>query len=86
MSAIRYNQVIMSEVGGSMAAETLCPLCGMENQCGRAAGCPPGSCWCDQSVFPAALLEQIPLEARNKACICKHCLERFVAAQASEPN
>ncbi|WP_431307902.1 cysteine-rich CWC family protein [Alicyclobacillus sacchari] len=54
--------------------ETLCPLCGMDNRCGHAAGNPPGTCWCDNVLFPEEVLKHIP---SSEVCICEICLERL---------
>ena len=55
-----------------------CPLCGHENDCQL---CSPaaykGQCWCASVKFPDALLEQIPPEFRNKACLCRDCVTQF---------
>ncbi|MFC4302581.1 cysteine-rich CWC family protein [Cohnella boryungensis] len=57
-----------------------CPLCGQNNACGNLAELPPhGSCWCSSVVFPPELFDELPEELRNKACVCKDCLNRFNA-------
>ena len=48
-----------------------CPLCGNMNECGLAAGA--GSCWCFTESVPPEVLERIPAEARNVACVCRFC-------------
>jgi Cysteine-rich CWC len=50
-----------------------CPLCGKENQCALARGCPSTPCWCADVAIAAAVLASIPAEARGKACICRDC-------------
>lgn len=57
-----------------------CPLCHRPNACGagRASGC-----WCDAVIFPRALLAWLPPEARDRACVCRACLESFRAALPS---
>ncbi|WP_431307866.1 cysteine-rich CWC family protein [Alicyclobacillus hesperidum] len=52
----------------------LCPLCGMDNRCGHAAGHPAGTCWCDAAVFPEEVLQQLPSSA---VCICEACLDQL---------
>jgi hypothetical protein len=58
----------------------VCPLCGQPNQCAmeieRATGIPQESCWCTHVTFPPTLLNQIPDEARNKACVCAACAKK----------
>ncbi|PUE45685.1 hypothetical protein B9Z47_15510 [Limnohabitans sp. 2KL-1] len=59
-----------------------CPLCGQSNACAmalasatikaEAASAPP--CWCTRVQFSADLLQQVPEEARHKACICAACV------------
>jgi hypothetical protein len=49
-----------------------CPLCGRPNECGIAQGA--GTCWCfTSSALPVDVLDRIPLEAVNFACICRLC-------------
>jgi Cysteine-rich CWC len=59
-----------------------CPLCGEPNACQL---CTPatykGPCWCAQFEMPAELLAREPENLRNRACICRGCVERF----AQEP-
>ncbi|WP_430461882.1 cysteine-rich CWC family protein [Thalassolituus sp. LLYu03] len=58
-----------------------CPLCGEDNQCAVAAGDEATSCWCFAPglTTPAALLAQIPPEARNRQCVCAACVARAMA-------
>lgn len=55
-----------------------CPLCGRANDC---LLCSPvaykGRCWCAQEEIPAELLDRVPEPLRNRACICRRCLENF---------
>ncbi|WP_245987845.1 cysteine-rich CWC family protein [Cohnella lupini] len=38
---------------------------------------PHGECWCSKVVeFPREILELIPAEQRNKACICQACIDK----------
>ena len=54
-----------------------CPICGEPNQCAqeiaKATGKPPEACWCMAATFSADLLDRVPEEAQNKACICAMC-------------
>ena len=54
-----------------------CPLCGAPNGCAmeqaRATGEAPAPCWCLTARFPPALLNQVPAEARGRACVCARC-------------
>jgi len=60
-----------------------CPLCGRANQC---LLCSPvaykGQCWCTQVEVPAELLARVPEHLRNRACICRACVDEFRAEQA----
>jgi prepilin-type N-terminal cleavage/methylation domain-containing protein/prepilin-type processing-associated H-X9-DG protein len=55
-----------------------CPLCGGANECQL---CSPaaykGSCWCARAEMPGALLARVPGHLRNRACICRNCVEKF---------
>ena len=55
-----------------------CPLCGGANECQL---CSPatykGSCWCAALEMPEPLLARVPESLRNRACICRNCLEKF---------
>jgi len=57
----------------------ICPLCGQPNRCAMA-GCdnaPDTPCWCKSEQFSHALLDQLPEDARNRACICKQCMKNY---------
>lgn len=63
-----------------------CPACGALNQCGLAD---PRSatqgCWCFEVVIDSAVIEALPAELRNKACLCPRCAQvdaQLKAAQA----
>ena len=55
-----------------------CPICGETNQCAqeiaKATGKPPETCWCMTATFSSELLDRVPEEAKNKACICEKCV------------
>lgn len=51
----------------------VCPLCKKENECGMANGLE--SCWCFNVIIAENILEKIPEEAKNRACICRQCAE-----------
>jgi len=57
---------------------TLCPLCGGPNDCQL---CLPAArqdrCWCVHEEFPKELLARVPDYFRNRACICRSCVEQF---------
>ena len=69
-----------------------CPLCGGPNDCLLCApGVARGPCWCVDAGLPSELLARVPENLRNRACICRTCLEKFhlekaFAATASAPR
>ena len=55
-----------------------CPLCGQHNDCQLCSlAAYKGQCWCVSVKFPEGLLERIPPELRNKACLCRDCVTQF---------
>lgn len=50
----------------------VCPLCGGDNKCMHNK-----ECWCMDKEIPGELIEKIPLDKREKACICENCIDRF---------
>ena len=48
-----------------------CPLCSGDNACGMAAG--KSDCWCFHAEISPEVLERVPPEARNAACVCQGC-------------
>jgi hypothetical protein len=55
-----------------------CPLCGEDNSCKNICGDTDKNknCWCKSEKFPKQLLDAVPVEAKNKACICQRCLDK----------
>jgi ribosomal protein S25 len=55
-----------------------CPICAELNQCAqeiaKASGQLQKPCWCMTATFSAELLDRVPKEAQNKACICAKCV------------
>ncbi|WEZ89653.1 MULTISPECIES: cysteine-rich CWC family protein [unclassified Pseudomonas] len=51
-----------------------CPACGAPNQCTLAV---PRSatqaCWCFGVAIDPAVLQALPAELRDKACLCPRC-------------
>ena len=55
-----------------------CPLCGAANEC--QLGSPAafkGRCWCADVEISSELLARVPEHFRNRACICRACVEKF---------
>jgi len=64
--------------------QDLCPLCGGPNGCGLVAGA--NSCWCFETRIPAAVLERVPAEARDRSCICQTCATAAVSPPTPTPE
>jgi len=55
-----------------------CPLCGQPNECQLCTvSIYKGPCWCAHEEMPAALLARVPETLRNRACICRACVEQY---------
>jgi len=56
---------------------TALPWCCSANQCAievaKTTGKPLERCWCRVAVFTLEVLEALPEEAKDKACICARC-------------
>ena len=81
-----------------MSLEDICPLCGNSNlevieadhnedqvtQLAQATGCTKDEhCWCMSMAVPQELIDQVPEKARNKACICRSCVLRYLNKKAN---
>ncbi|HEY2150800.1 MAG TPA: cysteine-rich CWC family protein [Vicinamibacterales bacterium] len=66
-----------SDRAGTGPSPALCPLCGRSNACGQLAGA--SECWCMTTKIAAAALEAVPIEMRNRACICQACARKAAA-------
>jgi prepilin-type processing-associated H-X9-DG protein len=64
-----------------------CPLCGGANECQL---CSPaaykGRCWCADTEILDELLARVPEPLRNRACICRNCVEQFHRGRQSIQN
>lgn len=65
----------------SQEEQLMCPLCQANNYCGVNDTKP---CWCMAESIPKPLLEKVPPNLKNKACICKACVEKFNLENAIE--
>jgi len=66
-----------------------CPICGRPNGCRRAARpdmAESEPCWCWDYRIPETLLARVPERARNKACICRACIERHGGWREERPS
>lgn len=51
-----------------------CPLCGGPNGCEPArTGSFDSPCWCTEVRIAPEVLERIPEDARDRACLCRRC-------------
>jgi prepilin-type N-terminal cleavage/methylation domain-containing protein/prepilin-type processing-associated H-X9-DG protein len=59
-----------------------CPLCGAANGCQL---CSPaaykGQCWCAHEEISDELLARVPENLRNRACVCRPCIQKFQLEQ-----
>ncbi|MDN7142502.1 cysteine-rich CWC family protein [Pseudomonas sp. JQ170] len=64
-----------------------CPACGASNRCSLAdPRTAATACWCYGVSIDPKVLEALPAELRNKACLCPACaqvLEQLDAAKAA---
>lgn len=51
-----------------------CPACGAPNRCSLAdPRTADRQCWCFSAEIDPAILEALPENLRNKACLCPRC-------------
>lgn len=55
----------------------ICPICGKDNECAIANGKNPNKCWCMNFNIKPEVLNIIKTKYKDKACICKNCLEEI---------
>ncbi|WP_311971405.1 cysteine-rich CWC family protein [Pseudomonas baltica] len=59
-----------------MRDHTLCPACGASNACTLANPATADQpCWCFTVNIDPAILEALPTELRNQACLCPRCAQ-----------
>ncbi|GFM85320.1 hypothetical protein PSCICO_07190 [Pseudomonas cichorii] len=52
----------------------LCPVCGFSNSCTLAdPRTVDQACWCFSQTIDPAVLQALPAEIRNLACLCPRC-------------
>jgi hypothetical protein len=59
-----------------MTDELICPFCKGENHCMARSEQP---CWCIEAQIPASLLDLVPVEFKNRSCICPGCINLFAS-------
>ena len=68
------------------ASTAICPLCGQRNQCAQAESATPvQQCWCFAAPIERRVLERLPAEQRNRACLCPRCAQGLPPSTADEP-
>ncbi|MGF6590690.1 cysteine-rich CWC family protein [Pseudomonas sp. 2835] len=62
-----------------------CPACGASNDCSLADPRTVAQvCWCYGVSIDPKVLEALPAELRNKACLCPRCAEVEAQLQAAK--
>lgn len=72
-----------------MTDTRLCPACGASNQCSLAdPRSATQACWCYSVQIDPGVIEALPAELRNSACLCPRCarVEAQLQAAKSTPN
>ncbi|MBV4454340.1 MULTISPECIES: cysteine-rich CWC family protein [Pseudomonas] len=70
-----------------MTTPTLCPACGARNACTLAdPQTVDQACWCYGVSIDPAVLEALPPEQRNKACLCPRCAQVEEHLRGAEPT
>jgi len=55
-----------------------CPLCDEANECQLCSSVAyKDPCWCLSVEMPGELLARVPAHFRNRACVCRRCIESF---------
>lgn len=59
-----------------MYPAALCPACGASNDCTQAdTATAQQPCWCFSVSIDPAILQALPAELRNQACLCPRCAQ-----------
>ena len=78
----------MSDIRTTPLDTSRCPLCGGANSCAialkEATGEAQPTCWCFSTSFSADLLDRLPADMLNVACICARCVADDAAARSGE--
>ncbi len=74
----------MSALKPDMNDDRYCPACGALNQCTLADPAQATqACWCFSVRIDPAVLQALPAELRDRACLCPSCAG--VEAQLASP-
>ncbi|WP_166358549.1 cysteine-rich CWC family protein [Pseudomonas akapageensis] len=67
-----------------MPDSTICPACGARNSCTLAdPRTVDQPCWCFEVSIAPGVLEALPAELRDKACLCPRCAQVEAPLQAA---
>lgn len=73
----------MKQPDQPMSQPDLCPACGARNDCALAdPRSADQACWCYSVSIEPAVLETLPPELRNLACLCPRCAQVEIQLQA----
>lgn len=65
---------------------TRCPRCGQRNQCAQAESATAVTdCWCFGARIDPAVLDSLPPEQRNTACLCPDCAQGLAPLKPQSP-
>lgn len=70
-----------------MTTPALCPACGARNDCALAdPRTADQTCWCYSVRIDPAVLDALPDELRNQACLCPRCAQVDAQLRSAEPK
>lgn len=68
----------------TLNSPNLCPACGARNDCSLAdSRTADQACWCYSVNIDPAVLEALPPELRDRACLCPRCARVDAQLQAA---
>lgn len=64
-----------------MSEASRCPRCGQLNHCAQAGKSQAvEDCWCFHTAVDPAVLDGLPAEQRERACLCPRCARGLPSA------
>jgi hypothetical protein len=68
----------------TMSNPSLCPACGARNDCTQTDPTTVDQpCWCFSVSIDPAILDALPADLRNQACLCPRCAKVDARLKAS---
>lgn len=61
-----------------------CPRCGQVNACGMSEVENGTPCWCFTTPIDRAVLDALPEEQRDQACLCSRCAQGLPVEPAAD--